>query len=235
MRGILTVYSHQPNYTGIVKATGSLVLTEVPASSIAAMFGYPRRYQKTPFIRLSLSKHLRRYFLLLDQLVIDLSVKGVFRQFRALFRALNTPLNQLIKNPLSGALIPDFSIQTSQLGQYKNPSAAADVIRSKVSTLLQDSLTGGTLPDTKAWLSAEPNLEVLLVELTNFFLTQASKPSLDSGRNIHTIYRYSLVWEHIFFQKINEHGFRRRKRARSIKKRRTKRLVKKTKYRFWAL
>lgn len=101
LRGILVGSSKDVGVNTRGDRPESLVLTEVPASSLAAMFGYTRRYQKTPFIRLSLFKHFRRYFLVLDQLTLNLTLKGVMRQFKVYFKTLNTPLNQIIKNPVT--------------------------------------------------------------------------------------------------------------------------------------
>jgi len=234
LRAVLTSTFNEDRSKYATDTACNLVLTEVPAASLAAMFGYSRRYQKTPFVRFSLFKYFRRYFLILDQLTLDMAVRGVMRQFKSYFRTTNIPLNQIIKNPMTNTWIADFSYK------IKNPKTSpysTEEVSNSVRAVLEDSLLSvettsmNLAPKSEEW----SYLDQLTIDLTNFFLTQLSKVTFLPERRDVIIHRYRLTWEHIFFQKIVEHGFKKKKKARSIKKRRTKRLVKKTKYRFWNL
>ena len=75
LRGVLTVWGfNSEKKSTLTQTSHHLTITEIPASSIAMMFGYSRRYQRASFIRLSFFKHMRRYILALNQLTLDLSV-----------------------------------------------------------------------------------------------------------------------------------------------------------------
>jgi len=94
VRGVLLA-SQSGSTGGSCWGTSREVLTEVSVTSVAAMFGYSRRYQRAHFLRLSFIKHLRRYLLALGQLGGSLAVVGAIRQFRSYFRVLNLPTNQV--------------------------------------------------------------------------------------------------------------------------------------------
>ncbi len=94
LRGVFLV-SRLASVGGSCLGTSQEVLTEVSVTSVAAMFGYSRRYQRAHFLRLSFIKHLRRYLLVLGQLEGSLGVIGAIRQFRGYFKVLNSPTNQI--------------------------------------------------------------------------------------------------------------------------------------------
>lgn len=94
VRGILLT-SQSNSVDGSHRGVSQEVLTEVSVTSVAAMFGYSRRYQRAHFLRLSFIKHLRRYLLALGQLDSSLTVVGAIRQFRGYFKVLNLPTNQI--------------------------------------------------------------------------------------------------------------------------------------------
>jgi hypothetical protein len=235
LRGIITVFELNPEKKARLRVNPHhAVLAEIPAASIAAMFGYSRRYQRASFIRISFFKHLRRYLLTLNQLSLDLRVVGILRQFRLLFKTLNAPANQIFKHPLYDSYLTDFyCVPQSLYGLI----SSREELRSYVKTLvLENSLTSDeNLPEFTAAVSDEHSGTVIS-ELTTFFWSRlqrifSDKPKSRPKREA-LLCRYVLLWNKVVFLKTNAHTLIKKKRARSIKKRRTKRLVKKAKYRF---
>jgi len=143
------------------------VLAEIPVASIAAMFGYSRRFQRASFIRVSFFKHLRRYILTLNGLSLDLRVVGVLRQFRLLFKTLNTPTNQMFKHPLHGGYLADIACTPHKMaGQVSSREELRHHIKT---TLLENTLVPD---DSAAELTAGvagDQATALVPELTEFF------------------------------------------------------------------
>lgn len=182
LRGIFTIFELNPEKKARLSVNPHhAVLAEIPAASIAAMFGYSRRYQRASFIRISFFKHLRRYLLTLNQLSLDLRVVGILRQFRLLFKTLNAPTNQIFKHPLYGSYLTDFSCAPQSL--YGLISSREE-LRSYVNTLvLENSLTpDDNIPEFTAAVSDEHN-SVVISELTTFFWSRLQRIFLDKPKS----------------------------------------------------
>jgi hypothetical protein len=155
------------------------------------MFGYARRYQKTPFIRLSLFKHLRRYLLILEQLRVDLALRGAMRHFRLYFKALNQPLAQVLQNPISGAFIPDFALEVKG---KEGLQVVVEGLESRVCAMLTDSLSSA--PQTSIGAESgqleEGILNSLTLSLTSFFTAELEKTPANHLFKGVLLHRYRL-------------------------------------------
>jgi hypothetical protein len=168
LRGIFTILEFNPEKKAKLSVTPHhAVLAEVPAASIAAMFGYSRRFQRASFIRVSFFKHLRRYILTLNSLSLDIRVVGVLRQFRLFFKTLNTATNQMFKHPLHGGYLADVACTPHKIaGQV----SSREELRQHLKVLLTEN---ALVPDDSlAELTAEAPSEeytTLVSNLTEFF------------------------------------------------------------------
>ena len=164
IRGIFLVPRSANVHTGGVSQE---VLTEVAATSVAARFGYSRRYQRAHFVRLSFLKHLRRYLLTLGQLRCGLSVMGVIRQFRGYFKALNTPAGQIFQHPLTQGWVVDVAVSLPP-GAYV--SAQRKDLASRVRESLNEHLVFLDSVTAELTLAERTSrTEAIVVELVNFF------------------------------------------------------------------
>lgn len=235
LRGIFSMTKVETDSPYLNATTPARVsLTEVTATSVAAMFGYARRYQRAGFIRQSLFRHFRRYFLVLGSFTCSLGIFGVLRHFRALFKVLNSPSGQAYRHPLSNAWVSDFGLELRSIARKDILNMNKDALSGLVKAHVIDNLTSQITTKMMPSATDEASVSEIVRDLTEHFWSTL-RQSRRLNRYYAYLYRYTLVWEDFSFMKGSLHGFHKFKRARSIKKRRTKRLVKKTKYRFWAL
>lgn len=166
LRGLLLVSQAASTGTGY-PGINQGVLTEISVTSVAAMFGYSRRYQRAHFLRLSFVRHLRRYLLALGQLEGSLGVIGTIRQFRSYFKALNSPTNQLFRHPLTAQYIADVSLVLPV-------SPSTSCLKSDLVRVVRDNLREHQVLMDESLLTPQPEGLVLdadsvVADLVSFF------------------------------------------------------------------